>query len=127
MPYETEITGAGIVWRYSGTVTFDEIVESNSEAWGLPDWPSLKYQIVDFSNAERLSITPYEASGFVGFDRAAARSTSDMRVALVSDDPEIAALCELYVNAMDIDGWEARLFSTREAAEKWATRGQSGG
>lgn len=123
MPYQTEITDAGVVWRFSGTVTFEEILSSNAEVWSLPDWHKLRYQIVDFSGAERLKVAPQEAAGFVAFDRAAARSTSDMRVALVADDPDIVALCEVYIEELDIDGWEARIFRSPDAAEKWATGG----
>lgn len=61
MPYETKIKNDGIIARYFGVVTFDEVRESSSVTWGHPIWDTAKYYITDFLDADKLEMSPDQA------------------------------------------------------------------
>lgn len=120
MPHETNFFDKGVHWQFSGAVPFSEFIAANGEVWGLPEWESLRFQVVDLLNADAPSITQIEAENFVHFDEPAALSVKSMRIAYVAKHPEWTALAQSYIDNLSIPGWQARTFDGLDDALSWA-------
>ena len=55
MSYELIDEDKGLLFRFSGDVTFDELTLANQEGWEHPDWDKHQYQIWDYMNASTLT------------------------------------------------------------------------
>lgn len=114
----------GYIRRFFGTLTFDDFFEARNEVWGREDWSDLRFHISDLTGVTQVVMSPEEATGIAYLDEAAARSSSFMRVALVTDNDAVAALCHNYIDNLSVSWWDVRLFTNREDAIVWASEGR---
>jgi hypothetical protein len=119
VPHETILYENGVHWRFSGVVYLQDFVKANMEVWGLSNWSDFRFQVVDLLGAAQPAISEAEAAGFTKFDAAAATSAPQMRVCLVVDHPYWIALAKIYIEALEIPGWEARIFDDAASAFAW--------
>ena len=124
MPFDTKIEKDGIIARYFGTVTFDDVMESSGITWGHPIWDTAKYYITDFLDADILEMSPDQAMALARMDSASMRSrTSQRRYAFVVTSPQIVELLEIFIQSLDASNWEIRMFDSMERAINWAASG----
>ena len=120
MPHKTNLEPQGVYWQFYGIVAFGEIIAANGEVWGHPGWNKLRYQIVDFLNIEKLDLRDDQAAVAAYMDKAASKTSPQMKVAFVADDTDCLELCKAYIAELDEPGWEARIFDELAAASEWA-------
>ena len=123
MAHETRMMDKGVYWRFYGRLSFDEILQANSEVWSRPNWDSMAFQIVDLLAVEDADLNTYDITAVSSMDKASARSAGNMRIAMVATDPAIRELCTHYAREMTQPGWDARLFSDLDSARQWAVAG----
>lgn len=123
MPHSYETRDNGIIWTFTGDVTFKEVLDSNFAAWNHPKWSDFTYQIVDFLNVQNFHTDHEDSVAIAYVDRAAAGKHEKMRVAIAVTNPEMILVSEQYKRSIDMPGWEVGIFPTIEAATEWATSG----
>ncbi len=121
MPFESKIESDGIVARYYGVVTFDEVMESSGITWGNPVWDTAKYYITDFLDADKLDMRPDQAVALSHMDTASVSAgVSPRKYAFVVTNPQIVELLEIFIQTLDAPNWQIRLFDNMDLAIAWA-------
>ena len=124
MSYQLFDEGSGLVFRFSGDITYQEITVANHEGWEHPGWEKHQYQIWDFLNAKSLASNELEAKMTASMDKAHTRVTQSrlsrpMKVAFVSDNEHFIKLMEAYVAESESENMEARIFADEANAREW--------
>jgi hypothetical protein len=120
LPHSTQWDDNGVVWKYWGIVTGDELLESNQEIYGDARFDAMKYQVVDLTAVERFDVNEDDMMVVAANDKAAARSNPNVRVAIVASDSTILQLSRIY-GAATAATWKQRFFETTAAARSWAS------
>ncbi len=63
MPYKPSWEPLGVVCRFSGVVSDEELIAATEEVTASPLFPAMKYLIVDFSMIEKLDVSSAAAGG----------------------------------------------------------------
>jgi hypothetical protein len=120
MAYTITWKERGIVWEYSGTMTGEELLQSNLEIFGDARFDDLRYQIADMSAVEDTEISEIHVRKMAYLDSAAARSNPHICVAIVSSSEDAFRVGTAYIaHSKEKSPWKTRVFSTREEAEAW--------
>lgn len=120
MAYATEWEKHGVLWRYWGIVTGNELIKSNLDIYGDERFDAMKYQIVDLSKVSTFNVTRDEMLKVAAYDRAAALSNPRVRVAVITDLTAIKSLTRLYDAENIKSPWETEIFTDIEDARIWA-------
>jgi hypothetical protein len=115
MPYTTTWTQYGVIWKYTGILTGEELLQSNMDIYGDERFDDLLYQIVDLSEVESVTVTPAWIRKIVHLDMAAAHTNPRIRVAVIDGKP----LNEIYCENANEAHWPTKDFDTMEAALAW--------
>lgn len=121
MPYTTSWETNGIVWRYSGVVTDNNILDANYEFYGDYRSDTAKYQIVDGMAITSLEVSEDLIEQLAIMDAESSRRIKDVKVALVGTDSEVTASFQAYIDASQENGgkWSFGLFADVESARRW--------
>ena len=119
MPYETIDEGVGLVFRFRGDVDTKEIMAANAEGWEHPKWQSHRYQIWDYLGVASMTMEEPDSLLFAKMDSVAFRTTLPMRIAFVTISEKIIDYCETYIESLDTENMEARVFSDEATARQW--------
>ncbi len=106
-------------WTYTGTLTGEDLLQSNFEIYGDERFDDLTYQIVNLLEVDKVDVSENHMRKVAHLDMAAARSNKRIRIAVVARTPEAIALNTLYEKYVSGDSWPSRLFETVEEAEAW--------
>lgn len=119
MPYSTEWEARGVVWRFWGIVTGEELLRSNHEIYGDSRFDEISYQIVDLTRVDAFAVTEDDMLVMAASDRAAALSNSRIRVAVAAKDANVKRLSGVYESASIRSPWVQRIFESVEDARQW--------
>ena len=125
MPYTTEWEQHGVYWRYWGTVSGKELIDSNLDIYGDERFDAMKYQIVDFLQIDAFQVTRDDMLKIAAYDRAAALSNPRVKVAVVAKITAIKFLTALYDAENIKSPWETRMFDSVEQARSWVDTGKA--
>ncbi|HKK19649.1 MAG TPA: hypothetical protein VJ952_13300 [Opitutales bacterium] len=123
MPYHIEWRDRGVYWTYTGLVTGDDILQSNFDIYGDARFDDLKYEIVNLLEAEKIGVSERHMQKIAHLDAAAARTNTNIRVAIVAREADAVYLQKLYTKHSKDHGWPTQLFESVQAAEAWVKRG----
>lgn len=121
MPYESIWEKKGIHWKYSGTLTGEELLQSNMDIYGDPRFDSLRYQIVDLLGVESFDVSAESMEEVTLMDVGASTTNPRLVVAVVATDTQGQRLEELYDTVAGGAAWEAEVFESLEEARVWIT------
>ena len=108
-----------MIWTFWGTVTGDELLESNRKVYSDSRFAERHYQLVDLSQVERFDVTSDDMIRLAENDHTAALSNPDVKVAVVARD-ELIRMLSLYYEAESSDSpWEQQVFDTLSEARAW--------
>jgi len=122
MPYQIEWRDCGVYWTYTGVVTGEDILQSNFDIYGDERFDDLRYEIVNLLEAEKVEVSERHMQKVAHLDSAAARTNTNIRVAVVAREAEAVFLQTLYSKFSKENGWPTRLFESVEDAEAWVKR-----
>ena len=108
----------GIVRRFFGKVTGEELAASAIEGQADPRFDRLRYVINDFRDCESIFVAPPTIEEVAARDSGAARTNGNIVIAVVSDDPEILAVSDAYAREA-LSPYPVKNFSTMEDARAW--------
>jgi hypothetical protein len=120
MPYSIEWTKDGAVKFFTATVTFDEILRSESEISGHSNYRTLWYVVSDFMNARHPGMNESECDDVRSLRIGGFYSNPRIKFAFATEDSKVKSAIEQSV----ICGYTlhpTKVFPTLEAALAWAT------
>ena len=121
MPYTTTWEEKGIIWKYSGIISKEEVLQSNHEFYSDERSDNCKYQIVDGRDIDDLAIEYSTMKQVAAMDHAASRQINGIKVALVASDSRTSSSFTQYSAILkSLDGsWQVRVFDDMEIARAW--------
>ena len=124
MPYKLIWEQEGVVFRFSGVVSDEELIASNDEVYASPDFPAMKYEIVDFTVIDKLDVSAEAVRRVARMDRVASETNADVRVAIITSEMFILGMSRMYGLGHESEGgsWTTEVFESEEDARAWAIR-----
>ncbi len=121
MPYELNWEPSGVVFRFSGDVSDEDLLASNGEVYASPLLPTLKYQIVDFSMIEKFDVSSATVRSVADSDRRASETNPDVKVAIITSAPFLRGMSNVYALSHEAKGgtWTTQIFEREEGARGW--------
>ena len=122
MPYEVSREPLGVVHRFSGVVSDEELIAATEEVTASPLLPAMKYLIVDFSMIEKLDVSSAAVRLVADLDRRAAETNPDVKVAIITSAVFLRGMSNMYALEHEATGgsWTTEVFEREEDARAWA-------
>lgn len=119
MAYETHWEGNGIRWVYTGVMTDDDVLRSNSDFYDDERFESARFEIADLTG-----VTEFTASGetirkLSRLDREQAVRNPNIRVAIVVSAAYARGMANMYSLAAGESAWKTRVFDSIDEARAW--------
>ena len=127
MPYELSWEDSGVVFRFSGVVSDEELVAANEEVYASPLFPIMRYQIFDVSMIEKFQVSSEAVRAAADSDRSAAKRNPDVKVAIIiTSSPFLRGLANMYALSHEAHGgsWVTETFEREEDGRAWAGAGR---
>lgn len=123
MPYKTSWEENGIVWKFYGDVTAEEIENANDEFYRDERSDTTSYQIIDALEVNHVEWNDIDIKEMAAQDKGASLLLNKIRVAYISTNENITAVLEKYIEISRIlnSSWEFKGFTQLESAREWAT------
>ncbi len=119
MPYEMIWEPKGVHRRYYGHTNDQEIFESTIITEGSERFDALRYILIDFLAIESLvSTNPAFIPEISAIDSAAAKTNPCIKLAVVTEHPEIWKLAEAY-RAHPLCSYPLEIFTSLADARAW--------
>ncbi len=118
MAFQNHWEKRGVYRKYDGAISGHDLRLAVREVEGDARFDEIRYVINDFSTVTEQSINKQDIEEIAALDYAAAFSNPYIRLAIVTDDPSIQALAELYVERND-SPYPAQIFSELDSARAW--------
>ena len=119
MAYQTKWSQSGITWKFSGTLTGDDIFRSSSEVYGDPRFDSMRFQLLDMIDVTDFDVSDDIMEEVTVMDLAASSTNPYLKIALIGSDKQIERLVSLYENTTGTAPWETAIFATFDDAWDW--------
>lgn len=121
MPVKTYWEPEGFVFKSSGIVTAQEIMEGGDQFLKVPEGISPKYQLVDCMAVDQFDINDVEVVNISADDLSASRKFPNIKVALVARKDHVT---ETFMKYLKVSwaintSWEIRIFNSLDAARDW--------
>lgn len=108
----------GVVKRYFGHVSSEQLLEPVISTEADVRFDRLRFVINDFLEAQSVAYTPADIEGIAAHDIGAASVNPDIKVAIVTTLPEVIELVQHYEKA-STQAYPTRIFSTMAEARAW--------
>jgi hypothetical protein len=123
MPHTITLEETGLYREFSGTVSGEEILESNFHLHTLPQFHQFKYVINDFSAMRDHSIELAHTHAYATSDQVIATTKESLRIAMVVTRPDHVELARHYLGLMAESHFECNIFHNLAQARAWAHGG----
>ena len=120
MAYAIQWFDKVVYCRFTGSVTREDLLESNMSLYGQPAFDDLRLQVFDMLAAAEIRFSIRDVKEVAACDRAAAKINPLIRCALVARDEVALSLSEIYQKESCPSPWESRSFTSLEEAIEWA-------
>ena len=125
MPYTIEFveSGSGIVFRGSGVLTEDELVEirrgltSDAEAMHL-----FAFVLIDLERVVELRLNREGVRRLVALDERLAQLVPDMVVAVIAPSDHMFGIARMWETDAEGTGWTIQVVRSRSEVESWLAR-----
>ncbi len=125
MPYTTELTQdyMGIVHMGTGVVTGEDVLAgSRAVAQLVQNTANFHYELVDFSGATEVRISPAHLQAIAEQDRFAAFFRPHAMVVIVAPTEELLAVARQWEALVENLGWSIHIARDRTAAVQWLAK-----
>jgi len=119
MAFQTKWTQSGVIWKFSGTLTGDDIFRSSTEVYGDPRFDSMHFQLLDMIDVTDFDVSDDIIEEVSVMDLAASSTNPYLIIALIGSDKQIERLVSLYENTTGTAPWKTAIFETFEDARDW--------
>lgn len=122
MPYQMTWEEHGISVRYSGMTSDREVADFAKAGQADRRFDDLRYVLHDFRACEGATYSTPVIEELSATDEAAAASNPRIRIAVVTDRPDVRAMVEAYLK-VGLSIFPLRMFSGIEEARNWLNAG----
>ncbi len=121
MSYDIIWNNDGTIINFRGNITINEINEANDILYKDERYETHKYGISNFLNATSDTIDEESVMFPAAMDRGASQYIKKMKIALVTTDKHVRALCQHYIDISKEIGstWKFDIFNSVEDALTW--------
>jgi len=110
----------GILVKFSGIVTNEEVAIANDLIYGDIRFETISHQIADYTDATDIQITPFDAKVIGAIDRSSIRwNENKMQNIVVTKDENFIPIVKTYFAAFEGTKWKCKIFETLEMAYAW--------
>jgi hypothetical protein len=121
MAYKIERNPYGVVKRFSGTVTYEDVLRSEQQVHEDPDFTRMRYVISDYTGAEYRGLTDSQKADINALRIGGHFSNPRIKYAFVIQNPDICAqMASAVANGEMLH--QARMFENLQQALDWATQ-----
>ncbi|MDH5656011.1 MAG: hypothetical protein OEZ34_08900 [Spirochaetia bacterium] len=121
MAFSQEWNSEGVYVNFFGQLTSIDLIESNSKLVGRPEYDSIRYAIVDFTNISEIMINNNDIDIATSFAMNIDSYNNKIKVAFVADIKDLQHLIEKYIEKTLILMPQAqqKLFESLSEAQTW--------
>ena len=121
MPYEMIWEDRGVVSRYWGAVTGDELIQNNLDEKLDPRFDRCEYDLVIFTGSVVFDVSSSQLRFIAESDANASKEKPNFVVAIVASQTVIHGLTNLYRLQHEVSGgqWNVAYFATKAEARQW--------
>lgn len=119
MPHTNTWEPGGLYRKFTGTISGEEILESNFELHIDPNFQTIKYIINDFTEVTGHSIETAHTRAYATSDDIISNTKGKLKIALVVIQPSLLVLANSYREEMRGKLFECEIFQSSEDARKW--------
>jgi hypothetical protein len=119
MPHTSIWEPGGLYRKFTGTISGEEILESNFELHMDPNFQSINYIINDFTEVTGHSIEIVHTKVYASTDEIVSITKGKLKIALVVTQGPLIELANSYREEMIGNRFECDIFQTIEDARKW--------
>jgi hypothetical protein len=109
----------GVLFRNSGTVDMQEVMDANNTMYGDIRYERIKFQISDYTEVTRNLLTGKEAEIIGTLDKSSSVWNTNMLNVVVTKDPEFIPIVKRYFARLSDTNWECRIFGDLQEAYGW--------
>ena len=118
MPYKIERKKNGVVKRFTGVLTYEDVLKSEQEVSAHPDYTTLHYVISDYIGAVYIGISDNQQADINSLRICGHRVNPRIKYAFVLKDPGVRVQIKDAV-ASGVMLHAAKIFDTYEQAAAW--------
>jgi len=119
MPYKNTWEQNGLLRKFTGVISGEEILESNFALHEDPRFSDIKYIINDFSEIAGHSIEEAHTKIYAYTDEIISNSKRRLKIALVVSQSEYIPIAESYRELMDGKLFECEIVNVIDDARLW--------
>lgn len=121
MPYEVMWEDGGLVRRYFGEVTEDDVIASNREVRQNPMYSEIRYRISDYRDITNMSVSDGLAQWVAAINQEASEENPEVWDAVIASDARVKGLIHVYRISHEVMGgsWKTSIFTTVDEARDW--------
>jgi hypothetical protein len=123
--YELHWEGRGVVKRYFGQVSGEELLAPVVATEADERFDMLRFVINDFLEAKSVVFTQADIDTIAAHDMGAAATNPYIKVAVVATQPEVIDLVQRYMQAA-VRAYPTSIFSTMAEARAWVAAPMAG-
>jgi hypothetical protein len=124
--YELHWEDRGVVKRYFGHVSSEELLAPVIATEADERFDRLRFVINDFLQAKSVAFTQSDIDTIAAHDMGAALTNPHIKVAVVAAQPEVIDLVRRYMKAAAL-AYPTSIFSTMAEARAWVAAPMAGG
>ena len=121
MPHTNTWEPEGLYRKFTGTITGEEILESNFELHAHSNFQAIDYVINDFIDVTGHSIEIIHTKVYASTDENISKTKGKLKIALVVTQESLIALANNYREEMIGNRFECDIFQTIDDARKWVS------
>ena len=125
MGYELHWEDRGVVKRYFGQVSSEELLAPVVATEADKRFDTLRFVINDFLEAKSVAFTQADIDLIAAHDMGAAATNPNIKVAVVAAQPEVIDLVQRYMQAA-VRAYPTSIFSTMAEARAWVAAPMAG-
>jgi len=104
---------------FSGTIDAESLIDINLKLHGNPRFEHAEYVLNDFSEVDDFVFSLDDINEIAIFDKVATRSKHRLKIAIVSQHPELRMWAQQYCELMEGSAFQGKLFMEVEEAYLW--------
>ena len=119
MAYEIKYNNNNALIEFSGSVDFEELMESANSIISSPSFDDMKYQCWNYHKIDEFLLLKDDIYAIAALDKQSTIWNIEMKMATVTNDPFIKELFTLYMELMKDTKWQFSIFDGLNEAINW--------
>ena len=119
MTYFIEWEENGVCLKYNNSLNILDMMEANGVIYGNEQFDECEYYICNMLDIETVDLVKDEAIAISKMDVNATKWNYSLKLAMVTDNPEIIELLKEYKKHLHSSFWKVKVVSSIEDAREW--------